>query len=133
METIKNYLSSLRLKFLKFILPEYKCDPKEQLLEEILSLLLFSDSNTECITAPVSGIYYISNPKLGYWMRVWDDGVTITNHTFSYSHSGNYKYQKRLIEKIHVFMENDRALFEQTVFTNEVELLKQIKEKIIYG
>jgi len=119
--------------FKQLISPEYVKNEKEQLLEEILNLLLFSYSDTECITAPVSGVYYISNSKLGYWMKVWDEGVTLTNHKFSYSHAGNLKFQKMLIETIHQFMENDRAQFEQTVFQNEIELLKQIKEKVTYG
>lgn len=127
-------VQSLHTKIYSFIFKPYLPNEKEQLILDIVSLLLFSrPDTTECITAPVSGIYYVSNEKLGYWAKVSDDSITLTNHKFSFNHEGNFKFQKMIIEMIHTFMENDRALFEQTVFQNEVEMLKNIKEKILYS
>ncbi len=124
-------MESLTRIIKRFIWPQYQMSEKESLLYDIIKRLL-QDEHTECITAPVSGIYYISNQKCQYWIKVWDEGCALTNHKFSYSHSGNFKFQRMLIEIIHQFMENDRAEFENRVFTNELELLKQIKENVSY-
>lgn len=115
----------------KFIWPAYQMSEKERLLYDIIRMIL-RDDQTECITAPVSGIYYVSNEKYQYWIRVWDEGCTITNHKFSYSHTGTHRFQRILIEILHEFMEKDRAAFEKQIFTNEVELLKQIRENVSY-
>ncbi len=133
-EYIVSKLEIIHNKIQNFVTPRYVPNEKEQLLLEIFSLLLYSRLNeTECITAPVSGIYYVTNEKLGYWAKVWDEGITLTNHRFSFNHVGNYKFQKIIIEMIQEFMEMDRAQFERTVFQNEVEMLKEIKEKVLYG
>jgi hypothetical protein len=115
----------------RFIWPQYQMSEKESLLYDIIRKLL-QDDNTECITAPLTGTYYISNHKYQYWIKVWDEGCTLTNHKFSYSQHGNIKYQRIIIDIIQQFMEKDRAEFESQVFTNEVELLKQIKENVSY-
>ena len=115
----------------KFIWPAYQMSEKERLLYDILKMIL-RDDRTECITAPVSGIYYVSNERYQYWIRVWDEGCTITNHKFSYSHPGTHRFQRILIDILHEFMEKDRAAFETQIFTNEVELLKQIRENVSY-
>lgn len=124
---ISNFLDSVR----RLVMPVYQMGEKEKLLYDIISKLL-RDDHTECITAPISGIYYVSNEKYQYWIRVWDEGCTITNHKFSYSHSGDQRFQRILINLLHDFMEKDRAQFEKQIFTNEVELLKQIKENVSY-
>lgn len=116
----------------KFIFPPYFFNDKECLIIDIIGSML-KDSQTECITAPVSGIYYVSNQKFQYWIKVWDEGLTLTNHRFSYVHSGNHKFQTIIIKMVQEFMEKDRARFEKEVFQNEIELLKQIKENIIYS
>lgn len=127
---IVGFIKNLEEKFREFIFPNYQKDEKEILLEEIIEFLLSAYDDTECITAPISGTYYISNEKQGLWMKVWDEGLILANHMFSYNYKGDYKFMKILISKIHEFMERDRAQFEQTVFMNEVELLKQVKEKM---
>jgi hypothetical protein len=133
-EYLLNKVDAIHIKIHNFIFPPYKPNEKEQLLLEIFSLLLYSRwHETECITAPVSGIYYVTNEKLGYWAKVSDDSITLTNHKFSFNHQGNFKFQKMIIEMIQEFMEIDRAQFESTVFQNEVEMLKEIKEKVLYG
>ena len=45
------------------ILPRFKPQEHEQLIIDIIGLL-FQDDDTECITAPISGKYYISNKLL---------------------------------------------------------------------
>ena len=116
-----------------FIWPPVRMNEKEQLIHDIFKLLL-NHPNTECITAPISAIYYISNEKLQYWVKVWDEGVTLTNHRFSFTHdTRNHRFQKEIIAMVQDFMETDRAEFEKTIFQNEIELLKDIKQNIYYS
>lgn len=116
-----------------FIWPPVRMNEKEQLIHDIFKLLL-KHPDTECITAPISAIYYISNERLQYWVKVWDEGVTLTNHRFSFTHdTRNHRFQKEIIAMVQDFMETDRAEFEKTVFQNEIELLKDIKQNIYYS
>lgn len=128
-----HYLENLIQKIKEFIWPSIRMNDKEQLLYDIFKLLL-NRSDTECITAPISAVYYISNQKLQYWVKVWDEGVTITNHKFSFSHdTTNHRFQREIIAMVQEFMEKDRAQFEKTVFQNEVDMLKEIKQNIYYS
>ena len=116
-----------------FIWSPIKMNEKEQLINDIFKLLL-NHPQTECITAPISAIYYISNEKLQYWVKVWDEGVTLTNHKFSFTHdTRNHRFQREIIAMVQDFMEKDRAEFEKTVFQNEVDMLKEIKQNIYYS
>lgn len=116
-----------------FIWPPVQMNEKEQLINDIFELLL-NHPQTECITAPISAIYYISNEKLQYWVKVWDEGVTLTNHKFSFTHdTRNHRFQREIIGMVQDFMEKDRAEFEKTVFQNEVDMLKEIKQNIYYS
>lgn len=124
-------MENLISKIKRFIFPPYQMSETESLLYEIIKTLL-RDSKTECITAPVSGIYYVSNERYQYWIKISDDGCTLTNHKFAYSHKSDHRYQQIIIKLLHEFMEIDRAQFERQIFTNEVELLKQIRENISY-
>jgi hypothetical protein len=92
--------------------------------------LLFGDDDTECITAPISGKYYISNKKLGYWVRVGDSSVTITNHKFTYVAQSPIAFNDYVINVVRDYIEKDREEFEKKVFQNELELLKNIKSSI---
>lgn len=127
-----HYVETL-LKLIKnFIWPSVQMNEKEHLIYDIFKLLL-KHPHTECITAPISAIYYISNERLQYWVKVWDEGVTITNHKFSFTHdTRNHRFQREIISMVQDFMETDRAEFERTVFQNEIEMLKEIKQNIYY-
>ena len=126
-------MDNLINKISDFLWPPLNLNEKEQLIFDIFSLLL-KHPDTECITAPISAIYYISNEKLQYWIKVWDEGVTLTNHKFSFTHdTRNHRFQKIIISMVQDFMEADRAEFERTVFQNEVEMLKEIKQNIYYS
>jgi len=116
-----------------FIWPPVQMNEKEQLINDIFKLLL-NHPQTECITAPISAIYYISNERLQYWVKVWDEGVTLTNHKFSFTHdTRNHRFQREIIAMVQDFMEKDRAEFEKTVFQNEVDMLKEIRQNIYYS
>lgn len=111
------------------IIPSYKPAQHEQLVIDIIGLL-FGDDDTECITAPISGKYYISNKKLGYWVKVGDSSITITNHKFTYVAQSPVNFNDHVINVVRDYIEKDREEFEKKVFQNELELLKNIKSSI---
>ena len=110
--------------------PSYHPNEHEQLIIDIISLL-FDAEDTECITAPISGKYYISNKRLGYWVKVGDTSVTITNHKFTYVAQSPLTFNEYVTQVVREHIEKDREEFEKRVFQNELELLKNIKSSII--
>ena len=109
--------------------PKYKFNEKEQLILDIITNLC-EQSDTEIKMAPISGRYFLVNKRLEYWLRIGDDGITITNHKFTYSNMSPQQYQTILIEIVERAIEVSRNEFETAVFQNEVELLENIVTNI---
>ena len=122
-------MKSLFTKFKEKIIPSFKPQEHEQLVIDIIGLL-FDDENTECITAPISGKYYISNKRLGYYVKVGDTSVTITNHKFTYVAQSPLPFNDYVINVVRDYIEKDREEFEKKVFHNELQLLQNIKSSI---
>ncbi len=120
-----NLFQYIREKFF----PNYKPQNHEQLVIDIITLL-FNQDDTECITAPISGRYYISNKRLGYWVKIADTAVTITNHKFTYVAQSPLNFNEYVIEVVKEYIERDREEFEKAIFQNELELLSNIKASI---
>lgn len=112
------------------LIPSFKPAEHEQLVIDIVGLL-FEDDDTECITAPISGKYYISNKRLGYWLKIGDTSVTITNHKFTYVAQSPLPFNDYIIRVVREYIEKDREEFEKKVFQNEMELLQNIKSSIL--
>jgi hypothetical protein len=111
------------------IFPEYKMNEKEQLIYDIVEGLC-SQEDTDVKMAPLSGRYYLVNKRLEYWVKIWEDGITITNHKFSLTNGALQAYQAMLIKLVEKTIETHRNEFESTVFKNEVELLENIKVNV---
>lgn len=105
--------------------PKYKFNEKEQLILDIVTNLC-KQSDTEIKMAPISGRYFLVNKRLEYWLRIGDDGITITNHKFTYSNMSPQRFQTIVIEVVERAIEESRNEFEVAVFQNEVELLENI-------
>ncbi len=105
--------------------PPYRPNQKEQLILDIVNNLC-EQSDTDILMAPLSGRYYIINKRLEYWLRIWDDGITITNHKFTFSNNGLQSFQAIVIKIVEKAIEKSRDEFETAVFQNEVELLENI-------
>ena len=104
-------MKSLFTKFKEKIIPSFKPQEHEQLVIDIIGLL-FDDEDTECITAPISGKYYISNKRLGYYVKVGDTSVTITNHKFTYVAQSPLPFNDYVINVVRDYIEKDREEFE---------------------
>jgi len=109
--------------------PTYKFNEKEQLIMDIVTNLC-EQHDTDIKMAPISGRYFLVNKRLEYWLRIGDDGITITNHKFTYSNMSPQQYQTILIQIVERAIEASRTEFEIAVFQNEVELLENIVTNI---
>lgn len=109
--------------------PKYKPNQKEQLIIDIIQNLC-NQTDTDIRMAPITGRYYIVNKRLEYWVRVYDDGISITNHKFTFSNYSPQLFQSMLIGIIQKTIEKHRNEFENTVFQNELDLLKNIFNNI---
>jgi hypothetical protein len=111
------------------LIPKYKPNPKEQLILDIVTNLC-EQSDTDIKMAPISGRYYLVNKRLEYWVRLWEDGITITNHKFTFTNTSLQSFQAIVIGVVESAIEKSRDEFEQAVFQNEVELLENIISNI---
>jgi hypothetical protein len=111
------------------LIPPYKLNPKEQLILDIVTHLC-SHPETDIKMAPLSGRYFLVNKRLEYWVRLWEDGITITNHKFTFTHMSPQSYQSKVIKIVENAIEKSRDEFENAVFQNEVELLETISNDI---
>lgn len=116
----------------KKVFPGYKPSSSEELIIDIVKSLL-EDEKTECITAPISEKFYVTNKKLNYYVKVSYDTVVITNHKFSYTVKSPLKFHELLCNIVLEYIEKDRDEFEKTVFENEIDLLTNIKTNIKYN
>ena len=114
------------------LIPPYKLNPKEQLILDIVTHLC-SHPETDIKMAPLSGRYFLVNKRLEYWVRLWEDGITITNHKFTFTHMSLQSYQSKVIKIVENAIEKSRDEFENAVFQNEVELLETISNDIIHS
>jgi len=105
--------------------PPYVPNSKEKLIIDIINNLCIQ-SDTDMKIAPLSNRYYIVNKRLQYWIKVWEEGITITNHKFSFTQKSITKFHSELINIIEKHIEESRLVFENTVFENEINLLEDI-------
>jgi hypothetical protein len=109
--------------------PKYKANEKEQLILDVVAHLC-EQSDTDIKMAPISGRYFLVNKRLEYWVRIWEDGITITNHKFTFTNSALQSFQYEVIAIVEAAIEKSRDEFETAVFQNEVELLENIISNI---
>lgn len=107
------------------LIPKYKPNQKEQYILDIVTQIC-NQSDTDIKMAPISGRYFLVNKRLEYWVRVWEDGITITNHKFTFTNSASQSFQALVIGVVETAIEKSRDEFETAVFENEVELLENI-------
>lgn len=123
-------LKSKLSKLFSGIKSEEKLNENQILVKDVLNLMLQTDG-TEAITAPISGKYYISNEKMGYYIMIGDFSVSITNHKFTFEQSVSLKFREILVNVVKTYMEDSRLAFEKTIFNNQTELLKGIKNNLL--
>lgn len=103
-------------------------DKEAKLLEVVQKMVTSPDVDLVC--NPMSNVYYLSNEKLHYYMKVTDFEVTITNTKFNYNHTYSSEFGNEVLsivrDAIHLQVEE----FDRKVFVNEVSLLTNIEKSI---
>ena len=113
------------------LIPKYKLNEKETLILDVITNMC-EQADTDILMAPLSGRYYLVNKRLEYWIRVFDDGIMITNHKFTFSNTSPQGFQQMVIKIVEKAIEKSRDEFEVAVFQNEVEFLQNIVSNIKY-
>jgi hypothetical protein len=109
--------------------PSYKPNEKERLILDVVENMC-NQNDTDIKMAPLSGRYYLVNKRKEFWIKIYDNGITITNHKFTFSHYAIQSFQDLIIRKVEAAIEKSRDEFEEAIFQNEVELLENIVTNI---
>jgi len=115
--------------FKKLFIKEYQFDETETLIRDVVKNLL-KQKDTEAMTAPISMTYYIRNDRMEYFIKTDGESIMITNHKFTFKEKMGVKFSEIITDIIKDFMETNRKEFENSVFQNQLELLKNIKENL---
>ena len=115
--------------FKKLFIKEYQMDETETLIKDVVKNLL-KQKDTEAMTAPISMTYYIRNDRMEYFIKTDGESIMITNHKFTFKEKMGVKFSEIITDIIKDFMETNRKEFENSVFKNQLELLKNIKESL---
>ena len=115
--------------FKKLFIKEYQFDETETLIKDVVKNLL-KQKDTEAMTAPISMTYYIRNDRMEYFIKTDGESIMITNHKFTFKEKMGVKFSEIITDIIKDFMETNRKEFENSVFKNQLELLKNIKESL---
>ena len=115
--------------FKKLFIKEYQFDETETLIKDVVKNLL-KQKDTEAMTAPISMTYYIRNDRMEYFIKTDGESIMITNHKFTFKEKMGVKFSEIITDIIKDFMETNRKEFENSVFKNQLELLKNIKENL---
>ena len=115
--------------FKKLFIKEYQMDETETLIKDVVKNLL-KQKDTEAMTAPISMTYYIRNDRMEYFIKTDGESIMITNHKFTFKEKMGVKFSEIITDIIKDFMETNRKEFENSVFQNQLELLKNIKENL---
>jgi hypothetical protein len=107
--------------------PQYN-DKEVKLLEVVTKMVTSPDVDLLC--NPMNNVYYISNEKLHYYMKVTDFEITITNTKFNYSHAYTSEFGTKVLTIVRDAVNQQVEEFDRKVFVNEVDLLTNIEKSI---
>jgi hypothetical protein len=103
----------------------YKPTPQESQFIEIIDSLL-KNKDTKIEMTPLTDKYYISNIPLKYDIMVNDSTIQVTNSVFCIAKNLHSNVHVNIIKKIHVAMEEDRAISEERIFRRESIMLESV-------
>lgn len=107
--------------------PQYN-DKEAKLLEVVTKMVTSPDIDLVC--NPMNGVYYISNEKLHYYMKVTEFEITITNTKFAYNHVYTSGFGGEILSIVREAINQQVEEFDRKVFINEVNLLTNIEKAI---
>jgi hypothetical protein len=107
--------------------PKYN-DKEAKLLEVVNKMVTSPDVDLVC--NPMNGVYYISNEKIHYYMKVTEFEISITNTKFAYNHVYTSGFGAEILNIVRVAIDQQVEEFDRKVFINEVNLLTNIEKAI---
>lgn len=112
------------------IVPAYKPTPSESLLKDIIDGILVHP-DTRVTNSQVAEIYYITNSKLEYYIKLNKVSITVSNHTYTFREGLTEAFNKMLFKAVDAFVESEIEKFESDVFKNQTDLLNRIKNELL--
>ena len=107
--------------------PKYN-DKEAKLLEVVNKMVTSPDVDLVC--NPMNGVYYISNEKIHYYMKVTEFEISITNTKFAYNHVYTSGFGAEILNIVRTAIDQQVEEFDRKVFINEVNLLTNIERAI---
>lgn len=107
--------------------PRYN-DKEAKLIEVVKKMVTSPDIDLVC--NPMNNVYYISNEKLHYYMKVTDFEITITNTKFNYNYAYSSVLGTEILSIVRDAINQQVEEFDRKVFINEVNLLSNIEKAI---
>jgi len=103
-------------------------DKEAKLLEVVTKMVTSPDVDLVC--NPMNGVYYISNEKIHYYMKVTEFEISITNTKFAYNHVYTSGFGSEILNIVRVAIDQQVEEFDRKVFINELNLLTNIEKAI---
>jgi len=103
-------------------------DKEAKLLEVVYKMTTSSD--VDLVYNPMSNVFYLSNEKLHYYMKITDFEITITNTKFNYNHTYSSEFGNKILSIVKDAINLRVEEFDRKVFVNEVNLLTNIEKTI---
>jgi hypothetical protein len=107
----------------KNIVPE-----DEALVKNIISKSL--DKDIKRLISPLTDEYLLIDEANELYICVGNSSVTISNHKFLYKKNLTIGFSEKLKKQIRKAIDKDRQELKKQLFTNEIGLLTNIKNKI---
>jgi hypothetical protein len=116
-------------KIEKYFKGKRKYNDKEAKLLEVVNKMVTSP-DVDLVCNPMNGVYYISNEKIHYYMKVTEFEISITNTKFAYNHVYTSGFGSEILNIVRVAIDQQVEEFDRKVFVNEVNLLTNIEKAI---
>jgi hypothetical protein len=109
---------------------KYKLSERENKIKELIEIFI-CNKNTNILTCPITGRYFLENKKLSYYFVIHQNSIKITNHKHHYNYDICGRFSSIITNIIVDRIKYQRDILEQEIFNNENTLLNQIKETIL--
>lgn len=116
-------------KVLSKITPQYIVSDTEVLIRSVLEASL-NHPDARVTHQVFEDVYYVSNPKLEYYIKLNRSAITVSNHAYTYREGLSEKFSKILYKVFDAHTESMAKKFEEEVFKNKTDLLNRIKTQL---
>lgn len=108
---------------------KYKPTTQEQHFIELVDVMLKHPDTVVRMTA-LSHKFYITNEFKHSYMLLYNNGIQVTNTTFSFTKSIHPRVFDVIMDSVYQYMEKDRQILEDKIFINESLMLTKMRENL---